>query len=83
MSRLGRVLTGSLIAICLYQISQGQAASNAPAKHVEIASVPARPEDVSTLEGIMKAYYETGNGPAGQPRQWARDSTPYVPTCDS
>lgn len=79
MSRLGGVFTGLLIAICLYQISQAQAVSNTPAKHVEIASVTARPEDVSTLEGIMKAYYETGNGPAGQPRQWARDRTLYVP----
>ena len=33
---------------------------------------------VSTLDGIMKAYYETGNGPAGQPRQWARDRTLYI-----
>ena len=27
----------------------------------------------------MKAFYETGSGPAGQPRQWARDRTLYVP----
>jgi len=27
----------------------------------------------------MKAYYEISSGPAGQPRQWARDRTLYIP----
>ncbi|MDZ4700873.1 MAG: hypothetical protein SH809_14280 [Rhodothermales bacterium] len=36
--------------------------------------------DVSSIEGIMKAYYEVVSGPAGQPRQWARDSTLHHPS---
>lgn len=45
---------------------------------VEVAVVPARPEDVATIDGIVKAFYEVISGPAGQPRQWARDRTLYI-----
>lgn len=36
-------------------------------------------EDVRTLDGILKAFYEVISGPAGQPRDWDRDATLYVP----
>lgn len=36
------------------------------------------PRDVETIEGIVAAYYDVISGPAGQPRQWARDSTLYM-----
>jgi hypothetical protein len=44
------------------------------------AQVP-RPDsaDVSTIEGIVHAYYDVINGPPGAPRQWRRDSTLYMP----
>jgi hypothetical protein len=45
------------------------------AKHVEVPVIPARTEDVSTIEGIIKASYETISGPVGAPRQWGRDRT--------
>ena len=45
-----------------------------------LAQVPsADPADVSTIEGIVQAYYEVINGPPGAPRQWRRDSTLYMP----
>jgi hypothetical protein len=40
---------------------------------------PADPADVGTIEGIVHAYYDVINGPAGAPRQWRRDSTLYMP----
>jgi uncharacterized protein YciI len=47
------------------------------------AGTPRPPEpdaaDVATLEGIMHAYYDVINGPPGQPRQWERDRTLYMP----
>ncbi|HJQ66128.1 MAG TPA: hypothetical protein VJ816_07110 [Gemmatimonadales bacterium] len=55
-----------------------QAQQPAPA-HVEVATVAARPEDVGTLDGILKAFYEVISGPAGQPRQWSRDRSLYIP----
>ena len=39
----------------------------------------ALPEDVTSIDGIITAYYEVVSGPAGQPRDWARDSTLHIP----
>ncbi len=56
------------------------AASKAPAPgSVPVADVAPRPEDVSTMDGIIRAFYEVITGPPGQPRQWARDRTLYIP----
>jgi hypothetical protein len=38
-----------------------------------------RAEDVQTLDGLMKAYYEVVSGPAGAPRQWERDRSLHHP----
>ncbi len=54
-------------------------AASAPPKHVAVATVLARADEVATLDGIVKAYYEVISGPAAQPRQWARDRTLYDP----
>lgn len=35
--------------------------------------------DVATLDGIIKAYYEVVSGPAGQPRETARDKSLHHP----
>ncbi len=35
--------------------------------------------DVATLDGILHAFYDVISGPRGQPRDWARDSTLYLP----
>jgi hypothetical protein len=50
-----------------------------PIPHVSIGKVAPRPEDVSTIDGMIKAYYEIVSGPAGQARQWDRDATLYIP----
>ena len=46
--------------------------------HVDVKTIPPRPEDVATIDGMVKAYYEVVSGPAGQPRDWARDRTLYI-----
>ena len=38
-----------------------------------------RAEDVATLDGIIKAYYEVVSGPAGEPRQTERDHSLHHP----
>jgi hypothetical protein len=48
-------------------------------KHVDVAVISPRLEDVSTLDGIIEAFYEVVSGPAGEPRQWSRDRTLYIP----
>lgn len=46
---------------------------------IDVAKIDADPKDVSTIDGIIKAFYETISGPKGQPRQWSRDRTLYIP----
>jgi len=46
---------------------------------VAVATIPPRPQDVATIDGMVQAYYEVVSGPAGQPRDWARDRTLYIP----
>jgi hypothetical protein len=48
-------------------------------KAVEIPPAEANPADVSSLDGIVKAFYETISGGKGVARQWSRDRTLYTP----
>ena len=58
----------------------GQSATETKAsKHVAVPPASAREADVSTIDGIVKAYYDVISGPPGQPRQWSRDRTLYPP----
>jgi hypothetical protein len=43
----------------------------------EPASV--NPQDVQTIQSILQAYYESISGPAGQPRDWGRFQTLFMP----
>ena len=43
--------------------------------HVDRPIIEARAEDVDTIEGIVKASYETISGDPGVARQWGRDRT--------
>ena len=51
--------------------------------HVDRPIIEARAEDVSTIEGIMTASYETISGGVGVPRQWGRDRTLFDPNSRS
>lgn len=68
-----------LAASCVPALAQDKGEKRAQPVHVEVATIEPRPEDVATLDGIMKAFYEVVCGPKGQPRQWARDRTLYIP----
>lgn len=48
-------------------------------KAVDVPKAAADPADVSSIDGIVKAFYATITGPKGQPRQWQRDKTLYIP----
>lgn len=67
---------GATVAILANPVRvQGQGST---AQHIVIPAVPARPEDVGTIDAIVRASYETISGPAGQARQWGRDRTLYA-----
>jgi hypothetical protein len=59
--------------------AQDSAAPPAPAHPVVVPTLAPRPADVSSIDGIVNAYYAVVSGPAGQPRQWGRDRTLYWP----
>lgn len=42
-----------------------------------LSSRSAAPADVATLDAIVAAFYDVISGPAGEARDWARDSTLY------
>ena len=48
-------------------------------KNINIPIIEADPIDVLTIEGIIKALYETISGGVGEPRKWGRDRTLYMP----
>ncbi len=54
-----------------------QKSGNEPG-HVDVPTIAPRAQDVATIDGIMKAFYEVISGPAGQARQWSRDRTLYI-----
>ena len=72
---VGLPIAGLPIAGLPASNSETHKPSTTAAQHVRIASIAARAEDVSSIDGIMEAYYDAVSGPAGQPRQWAREST--------
>jgi len=47
--------------------------------HVSVPSVAPRAEDVSSIDNIVQASYETISGEVGVPRQWSRDRSLYDP----
>lgn len=46
---------------------------------IEVPTIAADPKDVASIDAIVRAFYEVISGPAGQPRQWARDRSLYRP----
>ncbi len=51
----------------------------ARAQEVTIPDIPAQPEDVESIDGLIAAFYDVISGPAGAPRDWGRDATLYLP----
>src|SRR6266446_4269181 len=48
-------------------------------RHVDVPTVAPGAADVATVDGMVRAYYDVITGPAGQPRQWSRDRSLYIP----
>lgn len=46
---------------------------------IEIADVDPLEKDVSSVDGMIHAFYEIVSGPKGEMRDWSRDATLYIP----
>jgi hypothetical protein len=73
------VRIGASALATLLAVHPAVAQAPSPAHHIVVTAVAPRPEDVSTIDGMVKAYYDVITGPPGQPRQWGRDETLYWP----
>ena len=67
----------SLLATLL--LSAALSAQTPARRHVNVPTVAPRAADVASVDGVVKAYYDVISGPAGQPRQWSRDRSLYIP----
>ena len=67
------LLAGTVLA----GMAVGGARQQKPKGQVQVATVAARPADVSSIEAIVKADYECISGGVGVSRQWARDFSLY------
>jgi hypothetical protein len=73
-------LIGFALSLGIVLPAFGQATPpKANLQHLTVQKVEPRPEDVGSIEGIVKASYETISGGVGVPRQWGRDRTLYDP----
>jgi hypothetical protein len=71
-----RPLTLTLIALALLATITSAQTAKPP---VDVPTIQPRPADVSSPDGLIAAYYDVISGPPGQPRQWSRDRTLYIP----
>jgi hypothetical protein len=55
------------------------AQQSAKPKHVDIPKIDPRHEDVASIDGIIKAFYEVVTVPKGKMPDWGRDHTLYIP----
>jgi hypothetical protein len=79
LKRGARRLTVLVLVAAMHRPSAGaQDVAHVTSHHMAVPTIEARPEDVSSIDSIIKASYETISGPAGQPRQWGRDRTLYI-----
>jgi hypothetical protein len=65
----------AVLAVSVLYVMPFCLAQNAAKPHVDVPVVAAKPDDVSSIEAIVKASYETISGGMGVPRQWARERT--------
>lgn len=70
-------MTRAVIALGLLAACATTSTATSPSTNA--STIPPRPEDVASVDGMIKAYYEIVNIAPDQPRQWARDRTLYAP----
>lgn len=74
---MGNPLAG-LVALALVGVGSA-GAQTPPPPRVAVPAVAPRPADVASIDGMIRAWYDIVSGPAGQPRDWGRDRSLYIP----
>jgi hypothetical protein len=71
------LLAGAAAVLAGRTIAAAQPAAGAT--HVVVPAAAPEAADVGSIDGMIRAYYAVITGPPGQPRQWSRDRTLYIP----
>ena len=72
--KISKIVLVPFLSVCCYAFAncQAQPAPTAP-------TIAPRPEDVASMDSIIKALYDVISGPAGQKRDWDRMRSLFVP----
>lgn len=80
---MNRTFPGLVLAaaVALAASSAGAAESSGKRAHTPVVDVVpvAQPADVASIDAIVGALYDVISGPAGQPRDWKRMRSLFVP----
>jgi hypothetical protein len=68
-----------LAGVLAFDEGLGAVSQAASTETEEVTQQQARPDDVATIDGIIKAYYEVVSGPAGESADVERDRTLHHP----
>jgi hypothetical protein len=74
-----KLRVAALVAVFLFVVGLAAVPKAKQTAHVSVPTVAPRAEDVSSIENIVQASYETISGGVGVPRQWSRDRSLYDP----
>jgi hypothetical protein len=86
MKQANRIAALTLLAACTAALAQEAKPAPAPAPQPLIGSIAshpnwpvAKPEDVNSVGAILDAVYSVISGPKGQPRDWDRMRSLFIP----
>jgi hypothetical protein len=71
-------VTAAVAVVLLVEVLVAIPQAKQPA-HVSVPTIEPRAGDVSSIDNIVQASYETISGGVGVPRQWSRDRSLYDP----
>ena len=73
------IVIAALAGLLGMQGGQPELPPGHPPVEQEAAPAPADPDDVRSVEAVLDAYYASISGPAGQPRDWDRFRSLFMP----
>lgn len=77
--RNSRLRVTAFVAVILLVVALAAIPQAKQTTHVSVPTVAPRAGDVSSIDNIVQASYETISGGVGVPRQWSRDRSLYDP----
>jgi hypothetical protein len=74
-----KLRVAALVAVFMFVVGLAAIPQAKQTAHVSVPTIEPRAQDVSSIDNIVQASYETISGAVGVPRQWSRDRSLYDP----